>query len=944
MTVSFQSLGPQGFQELAAALAIRTFGAGVQAMGSGRDGGRDLYHRGKLVWQPSDGHPGEVWDGYTVFQVKHREKLARQPAEDATWLWTQVKKELDDWADPESGRNPVPDYLLIITNIGLTPVQGAGGHDRLDALIRKYVNDLSDASRDVGSGADRRARLARISRIRKWRFWDANQLNALLKTHEDIRRAFPAFLTAADVFGSLSEFTGVVPIGDLEASLREHARATLIGEALIYFDEAGGSEAAGIPVHRVVTDLPVTTATDIRRTSVIAEVLGRGEQLLKPSLRPGRDSRHLVLTGAPGNGKTTISKFLVQAYRAALLQGTANLSPEHRTTISATQGALERFNRALPRHLRWPMRIDLAEFAQQRGHDDDSTILRWIAEKVSKRSDLGEIRPATLKSWMRHWPWLLVLDGLDEVTAPTVRQSLIRRIVELVTTAEADDCDLFVVLTTRPMGYSEHIAPDQFERIDLDYLSASEAVRYGTLVSKVRLGSDQDRLDTVIRQLNQAVEDESLANLFRTPLQVLIMTIILGDAGQLAPDRYSLFWSYYDTVFRRERSKISDLRKVLQDHRQQIQQLHEAVGFELQIRSEAGDRSLAALSRRELEQLTWAVLQDAGFKPAGSDSDLMAKIINAATKRLVLIAPRGDFGFGFDVRSLQELMAGMHLSTGPMERVEARLRIAAPSPHWRNTWVFAAGRFFARPQEHEHRAIVELVEHVDESDCQRLSAFVPVGPRLALDLIDDGMVRSLPRWRDRLISQALRVLEEPQPADLGNIARALLRFADTGDEQRGSVAQGLRDALSGTPVAQATAKALQSQMAALMGDIGVRLHTRGLVSVRKRSGATSVIPALPVWSEFTDEIATQPGADATLERLRDAAEAITTLHKRGKAEDSQVAAIVTGLFDPPAAEFLVAALRHVAPYEPDLVRLLRDDVIPFVHRAPVGERLRREGQ
>jgi len=67
-----QQLGPAGFQDLAAALAVQTFGTGVQVMGSGRDGGRDLYHRARLIWKETDEQAGEVWAGYTVFQVKHQ--------------------------------------------------------------------------------------------------------------------------------------------------------------------------------------------------------------------------------------------------------------------------------------------------------------------------------------------------------------------------------------------------------------------------------------------------------------------------------------------------------------------------------------------------------------------------------------------------------------------------------------------------------------------------------------------------------------------------------------------------------------------------------------------------------------------------------------------------------------------------------------------------------
>jgi hypothetical protein len=66
-----EQLGPTGFQDLAASLAVASFGPAVQVMGAGRDGGRDLYHRSSLIWKPFADQPGEVWDGYTVLQVKH---------------------------------------------------------------------------------------------------------------------------------------------------------------------------------------------------------------------------------------------------------------------------------------------------------------------------------------------------------------------------------------------------------------------------------------------------------------------------------------------------------------------------------------------------------------------------------------------------------------------------------------------------------------------------------------------------------------------------------------------------------------------------------------------------------------------------------------------------------------------------------------------------------
>ncbi|MBF6208333.1 hypothetical protein IU483_30290 [Streptomyces gardneri] len=198
-------VGPFGFQDLAAGLAVAEFGAQVQILGPGRDGGRDMFCKGAIVWAGTDGNPGEVWDGYTVFQAKHKLRLEADPAANAAWLWTQVRAELNAWADPESGRDPVPNYLVIVTNVPLTPTPGSGGFDLLNTNIKSYIDALADDTRDVDSGAERVEKLRRMRRLRKWRIGDGNQVDGLLTKHQGVRRAFGAFLTVPDVFAHLAD-------------------------------------------------------------------------------------------------------------------------------------------------------------------------------------------------------------------------------------------------------------------------------------------------------------------------------------------------------------------------------------------------------------------------------------------------------------------------------------------------------------------------------------------------------------------------------------------------------------------------------------------------------------------------------------------------------------------------------------------------------------------
>lgn len=200
----------------------------------------------------------------------------------------------------------------------------------------------------------------------------------------------------------------------------------------------------------------------------------------------------------------------------------------------------------------------------------------------------------------------------------------------------------------------------------------------------------------------------------------------------------------------------------------------------------------------------------------------------------------------------------MYLTAGPLDLVTDRLRMAAPSPHWRNTWLFAAGRLFSTPQDHHHQAVVELIESIDDHAHARLSNVVPIGPRLALDVIDDGMARSLPRWRTRLITRGLRVLNEPMPPDLVGVARVLVRFADGSDAQRQLIAEGLRDALSGTRSARETAQFLQRQLRTVADEIDARQDTRWLDAVRGRPGTSAPVAPPDGWHDFDDELAIFP--------------------------------------------------------------------------------------
>lgn len=937
---ALQRLGGVGFQEVVAALAIKEFGPQIRPMGRGKDGGRDLLvDEGVLVWSAHDGDEhAETWKGTTVFQIKHKETL-EGPQKDAASFWNSIKAELDKWANPATTRGDVPDYLVFVTNVCLTAASGSGAFDTVNAKIQRYIAQLSDESAEDGlpkSAKDearerRRVRRDRMSRLQTWRLWDGNQIAGLLDAHGDVRRGFDGFLTPGDVLADLSMLSTYVNQKQLGAALREHARTALMAERRVYFDDAGG-ETKGVPVEEIAIDLPILVDAPQTGNHAIRYVLNRGERILKPSLTTLEKPRHLLLTGAPGNGKSTVAKFLTHAYRTTFLNGSLELSDDHRKTVVRTKDALQAMGVRVPANRRWPINIDLAKFALEQGTSSDYTLLHSIAAALSRQVTSKDIPRWELKTWLKRWPSFIVLDGLDEVTEPSVRKSLIINIETFVTDAEADDCDILVVVTTRPTGYEDEMQSSVFERIDLADLTVDDALRYGQLVTRVRIPDDHERRDSVVAALQQAAADERTRHLLRTPLQTLIMSIIAETSRQFSPSRFALFWGYYTTIAKREQNKRSSLATLLREHSQQILELHRRIGLQLQRLAETGTRSDAVLTPTELRNAAWQVLADDEYQPATHDAILLDRIVQAATHRLVLLAPHPDGGYGFDVRSLQELMAAYALTTGTLDETIPKLRAIAPSPHWRNTFLFAAGRYFAEPQPHQQKAIAELVLALDENASERLGSAFPVGPTVAAEIIDDNMV-SAPKHLNPLIDHALTALKQPG-LEQADYARMLITASAASEAVRERVADGLRNALGGSPVSHSNAEAVQRAIYEIGKATAAPTAVLGLASVRHEPSRTHPADRDTGWAKFSTVLNEYSDLESEAP-LRTVIAILEAVDKTQGFHNQQLDDLLALIDDPDIAFVFDEALPHLLVESPQLGTILRHDMLPRVWRQPV---------
>jgi hypothetical protein len=922
-----EELGPRAFEQLAVALSLKVLGPGVEAFGSGPDGGREATYEGPVNWSATTGLGCGSWDGYVVIQAKQCEHPA-DPQRNAAWLRKQIDVELDMWTSETSNRGRFPQYIVFVTNVRLSSTAGAGGIDSLNEVIRKRVH---------GEGTGGAGRTLRARGLRDWKIWHRDQVNALLTAEEGIRGAFPAMLTAGDILARLGALSGHLDPQELHPVLTAHARNTLRTERWVNFSEAGGT--ARQSVENVIIDLRAD-GPGRQQTTALREIISRGDAVLRASMTPDAEQRHLVLTGQPGNGKSTVSRFITQLYRTRFMDSETGSSTTSEVT-GGTRAALDRLGLPAPRNRRWPIRVDLAELADDLGPSGDKSLLRWLAEKVTLRAEI-DVKPVTLNRWLHWWPWLVVLDGLDEVTSPEVRRRVLDEIEHFIEEADRQDADLFVVLTTRPTGYTERVAPGHFTQFDLRYLDGGSAVEYGRLVTSLRLADDLDRRDQVLARFEKHATDPAMARLMKTPLQVLIMTFILERFGNLPPDRFQLFWRYYETVYDREAAKNTTLASLLTQHRSSITQLHEAVGLVLQARAETSADARALLPVSELGTLAEARLLELGHS-AGSDASALAgKIVTAATQRLVLLVPAENNTVMFEVRSLQELMAARALSNGTDGEVRSRMDSAAPSPHWRNTWVFAAGRLFSEGPDHRRDLIAEVVETADKRPGWP-GWLCPAGPELAADLLDDGLAATAPKWQRRLVDVALRSLAEAVPRDARGLARGLTAAAAGNNLMH--IRSALKTALAGTPRARAVATLIVG-----LGEFGSAIPGVIQPAIRRSGGpAPGRYKAVTVASFLTPQLAEIEAAAVTLAKVENALTELRGL-KLHRAKDgklrpvtpdviSQWPCTLEALRDQDASLVIELLCGDLGPDLWHVQDLLARTVWPGLSRAPLGQRV-----
>ena len=752
---NLHGLDPRTFQQLVQAIASTVIAPGVMVHGDGPDGARDASFQGMMQY-PSTTNP---WNGYLVVQAKFRQVHSGNPKTEGDWLVTQMKNDLNKFITNKSKYRP-PEFYIVTTNISLTPTPQTGSDARARDLLKQYAGKLNLKGFDI---------------------WDGNRISRYLDAHRDIAIAYGGYILAGDVLSQMHSSLSKLS-RNFERTISEFLQGELSTDQFARLREAGSASEKKTPLARVFVDLPTapTLLTEPpHEDSLDSQIAGFAQQILRigalkmdrksvlerksTSNQPRefatmRDGR-IVLIGGPGQGKSTLGQFICQVYRAALLQDRPpeKLSETTQVALTIIEEQCNYDKIQLPSARRFPVRIDLKHFADSLAKHQHVSLLDYIATRIDARSSIPVGR-GDLQEWLTNYPWLIVLDGLDEVPASGNRTDVLESISQFSTQCATNEADVLIIATSRPQGYGDAFSSNLYCHGYLIPLPLHRALNYAKRLVTAHHSTDPALRAEILARLERAATEPTTARLMRTPLQVTILAVLAELSGELPKDRWELFRRYYTTIFNRETQRGLALSSVLRDFRQAIDQIHRRVGLQLQVASETAGQNNAVLSQSDFSAIVQSELEESGSNPAQLTT-VANQLSEAALDRLVFLVSPQNTEVGFEIRSLQEFMAAEALMDGSDEQIRTRLETISGFPYWRNVFLFAAGKCAA-----ERRYLAADIVNI----CQTLNdhSYPPAaislsGCRLALDLLEDDTFRAQPKQHRALAEIALKLVELP---------------------------------------------------------------------------------------------------------------------------------------------------------------------------------------
>lgn len=671
MDYQLENLGPEGFQHLVQALVSKAY-PGVQCFPVAQpDGGRDVTSIRRLNTRLSE---AEI----VIFQVKY----SRNPTATDEHKW--LEKILKEEAPKVRKLMPkgVKEFVLV-TNIAGTAHLDKGSIDRVDALLKKYMPCPASV-------------------------WWRNDINRRLDEAWNIKWSYPQIMSGPDVMRSLIEngmgehkerridaiksFLLDQYLAEEEVKFKQiHLQNKLLDLFIDVPIEGGTSDnwrsyftsSSGSSTHTVRHER--TTSYEEDQADPEA---GAATAILSGSAHRLRNS--IVLEGAPGQGKSTITQYIAQVYRMRLLHKDHELS---KIEQSNQEG-----------RIRLPIKVDLRDFATWLSKTHPFEANSELPEKWQKNLEsflvflIGyfsqnlDFNATDFQAIVKTSSILLLFDGLDEVAQIAQRKDVVEEIVRGTKKLKELAASLQTIVTSRPAAFanSPGMPRDSFTYFRLGSLTKPLITNYAEKWMKCQHLPDREKVE-IRNILKHKLDEPHIKELARNPMQLSILLGLIRSRGASLPDkRTALYEQYVDLFFSRE----SEKSPIIRDHRDLVIELHRYVAWYLHSDAQL-KKGNGSISTENLRKLLVKYL-----RKECRDETLADQLLSGMVERVVALVSRVQGTYEFEVQPLREFFAAKYLfeSAAPSptgdEQPGSRPDIfdaIAKDFHWLNVTRFFAG-------------------------------------------------------------------------------------------------------------------------------------------------------------------------------------------------------------------------------------------------------------
>ena len=761
----YEQLNDESFQQLSQSLLVKEF-PGLQCFQVGQpDGGRDAIVR---VFEPTLDTAG-----FILFQVKFA-KRELTPNEARDWLLRTLKGELPKVQKQiEEGAK----RFVLVTNVAGTAHSEVGSVDKLQALLEEYIPIPAQA-------------------------WWREDLDRRMDNAWDLKFTYPALFSGADLLRLVVEaspsegrerrqnaitvflsgqFESDREVKFKQAEIESDIFDLFIDVPIVPLNPAGGRQRAverlAVAFRRAATS--ASGEVDWLRVRQWLEIALGGESsfghyyqrdetwLGAASLLLNSDfleaEPHVILEGAPGQGKSTIAQYICQVHRMRFLerQGRGTVDQAH-----------------LSSSLRLPFKVELRDFATWlSGGNPFGTVTGGDSQDASQRSLEGFlsalVRHASggsafdvsdLLATIKSTPVLVVLDGLDEVAEIRQRQRVVDEVTSAVTRLKPLAASLQVVVTSRstPFMNSTVLPSDTFATYSLGSLTGPLITEYANRWLKSRAINETDA-NNVRQILNTKLDEPHLRDLARNPMQLAILLSLIHRRGISLPDkRTALYDNYVEIFLDRESEKAAIVKK----NRDLLVRIHRYLAWVLQAEAEVDSESTPGIQRSgtsisgSIAEQDLRTLLREFLERDGSDPALIEELFSGMVERVVAIVSRVQGTYEFDVQTLREYFAARHLyqtapysPTGDERRgtISDRWRALSRNYYWLNVARFYAGCY----SEGELPSLIDDLRALSNDEVFRCTSHPQL---LTATLLGDWVFSQRPR----AIQDAVDLLLEPR--------------------------------------------------------------------------------------------------------------------------------------------------------------------------------------